>query len=81
MRPLASVVGVSSEEVDEELEFDKRSAGKLGKEGGVMVLGGLLLLLLVGFGVCVGKYVVGFDGGKEGIVMFSVDGGVMLRML
>ena len=45
------------------------------------VLGGLLLLLLVGFGVCVGKYVVGFDGGKEGIVMFSVDGGVMLRML
>ena len=39
------------------------------------------LLLLVGFGVCVGKYVVGFDGGKEGIVMFSVDGGVMLRML
>ena len=53
----------------------------VGKGGGVMVLGGLLLLLVVGFGVCVGKYVVGFDGGKEGIVMFSVDGGVMLRML
>ena len=78
MRPLASVVGVSSEEVDEELEFDKRSAEKLGKEAGVMVFGGLLLV--VGFGVCVGKYVVGFDDGKEGVVMFSVDGGVMLRM-
>ena len=43
----------------------------LGKEGGVMVLRGflLLLLLVVGFGVCVGKYVVGFDDGKEGVVV------------
>jgi len=64
-------VVVSSEEVEEELELDKRSVGMLGKEGGVMVLRGflLLLLLVVGFGVCVGKYVVGFDDGKEGVVV------------
>lgn len=58
LAPPPSVV-VSSEEVEEELELDKRSVGMLGKEGGFL----LLVLLVVGFGVCVGKYVVGFDDG------------------
>lgn len=58
LAPPPSVV-VSSEEVEEELELDKRSVGMLGKEGGFL----LLVLLAVGFGVCVGKYVVGFDDG------------------
>lgn len=61
---------VSSEEVEEELELDKRSVGMLGKEGGAMVFRGFLVLVLlgVGLGVCVGKYGVGFDDGKEEVV-------------
>lgn len=54
----------------------------VGKESGVMVFEGMLmlLLLLVGFGVCVGNNVVGFDEGYEEGVVFSIDGGVTLRV-